>query len=71
MTHFPAVAERMAVPAAPPANGTTLLAADTTVLAVIVLTEISRPGNEDAAGRVRVTVPAKLAIRWVSVAATV
>jgi hypothetical protein len=66
--HRPATEAKIAVPAAPPANGTTLEDAEVTVFPV-VLTLSHRPGNDPAAGRV--TVQAALKIISLSVANTV
>lgn len=61
----------MAVPADPPANGTTFEAFEITVLLVIVLITNSLPVAEEADGNVTVTVPAKFIIMYVSVLNTV
>src|SRR6185369_4295711 len=66
--HFPAVAARIAVPAAPPASGMTLEVADTTVCAAMVLSFRMRPGLSDADGRVSVHVPDALKIIAASMA---
>src|SRR5258706_4842476 len=64
--HLPAVAARIAVPAAPPTRGTTLEASDTTVCAWIVRIVSSRPGTAAADSRVSVIVPARFAMNALS-----
>lgn len=65
----PAVAGSRAVPAAPPASGTTLLALDVTALADMFLNMISRPAYAAADGRVT-TMPAPLQMSQFSAVAT-
>ena len=65
VAHLPAVADNIAVPAEPPANGTILLDADITVLLVIVFIKNSVPVEEDALGNVKVQVPALFIITQV------
>ena len=62
---MPADADNIAVPAEPPANGTILLDADTTVLLVIVFIKNSVPVEEPALGNVKVQVPALFTITQV------
>src|SRR5262245_1766673 len=61
----------MAVLAVPPVRGTTFDDAETTACAWIVDIITSRPGNDDAAGRVTVFVAALLLMIQFSVAASV
>ena len=72
VAHLPAVALRIAVPAEPPASGTTTPGdGQTTVFAVIVFTIISRPVQSEAVGKVSVIVPLPLQIIQLVVSATV
>ena len=71
VAHAPSVAGKIAVPAASPVLGTTLLDAETTVWAVITLIVNSRPVHEDAAGRVTVQVEPLFTINQFSVSANV
>jgi hypothetical protein len=58
VAHLPAEFARIAVPAAPPASGTTFDATLTTVWACTVLTVTDLPGKLDALGSVSVHDPA-------------
>ena len=69
--YLPAVADKIAVPAAPPLSGITLFDALSTVFAVIVLITIVLPGNNIADGSVSIAAPAKLYMILVSLYAVV
>jgi hypothetical protein len=69
--YLPAVAESMAVVAAPPIAGTTFAEAETTVNAVVVLIINSLPAKVEGVGRVSVQEAATLLIRNEVVAKTV
>src|SRR4249920_153819 len=69
--HLPAVAARMAVPAEPPINGTTLDVADTTVNAAMVRMRMDRPAHAVAVGSVTVMLAPPLQTISRSDAATV
>jgi hypothetical protein len=71
VAYLPAVAARIPVPAAPPASGTTLEEAETTVNAAIVLSMISRPVQALAVGNVTVIEAAPLQINQFSAMPTV
>ena len=55
IANFPAAADRMAVPAVTDPSGITMLEALVTLMAVIVLRNRMRPGNDAAVGSVSVT----------------
>src|SRR5258708_2083899 len=69
--HLPAVAERIAVPAAPPTSGTTFDAAETTVWFWMVRIVTRLPGKLAATSKVSVIVPALFAVKEVSEATMV